>query len=813
MVRPTALLLLAGALLVLHAPLRAQPAPAYRTPSAPLAAIVDAPLPPAAVLTPDRSHLLLLDRPEAPSIAELARPELRLAGLRLDPAANAPSRDVTYTGLSLQPLPGGSARRISGLPAGARIAEYDWAADSRHLAFALVTDAGVELWLAELASASARRLTGPVLNNAFGDAVAWLDPQTLVIRRIPEGRQPPPPRAAVPAGPVVQENRGQRAAARTFDGLLADAHDEALFEHYATSQLALVSLAGDLRPLGAPGIVTRVLPSPDGTRLLTETLVRPFSYVVPYSRFPTVIAVLDRTGRTVHTVAKLPLFEAATAGSIRAGPRQVAWRADAPATLSWAQLLARPEGTGADAKRDAWYTHAAPFTGQPELRHKFAFTLQNVVWGDDELALLTESSTRTRQTRTWRVAPGRPDAAPELVSERSSQDRYQDPGTPVLRRNAFGRLVIQRSPDGRSIYRYGPGATPEGERPFVDEYNLATKQTRRLWQSAPPWCEEFVAFLDPGLTKMLTRRESAASPPNYAVRDLAGGEPAAVTNFPNPYPQFAGMRSEVIRYRRADGVPLSGKLYLPPGYTPDRGPLPTLVWAYPREFLSEETAGQVNATPERFARIRPSTALPFVLAGYAVLDDPAMPIVGRNGKPPNDTYVDQLVASAQAAVDELVRRGVADRDRIAVAGHSYGAFMTANLLAHSKLFRAGIARSGAYNRTLTPFGFQSEERTYWQAQGVYQAMSPFNHADKIKTPILLIHGEADNNSGTFPMQSERFYAALKGHGATVRYVVLPHESHSYRARESLLHTLWEMETWLDTHLKRAGTAAKSASGQ
>ena len=406
------------------------------------------------------------------------------------------------------------------------------------------------------------------------------------------------------------------------------------------------------------------------------------------------------------------------------------------------------------------------------------------------------------------MTPGDAKKAPELLVERSSLDRYNDPGRPALTRNALGRMVLQRSADGTKLYFFGAGASPEGDRPMLDEFDLATRKSRRLWRSAPPHYEEFVAFLDSGLTTLLTRRESVEEPGGYCIRSLSDGRITPITRSPNPYPGLSGVKGELIRYKRADGTALSGTLYLPPGYKPGQGPLPTLIWAYPREHLSADTAEQVNAAPEKFTRISVTGPLPFLLAGYAVLNDPTMPIIGRNGAQPNDTYVEQLVASAQAAVDELVRRGVTDPKRVAIAGHSYGAFMTANLLAHSTLFRAGIARSGAYNRTLTPFGFQSETRNFWQAPAVYAAMSPFNHADKIKAPLLLIHGEADDNSGTFPVQSERFYAALKGHGATTRLVLLPHEAHGYRARESLLHMLWEMETWLDRHVKAAPAAPK-----
>jgi dipeptidyl aminopeptidase/acylaminoacyl peptidase len=785
--------------------LRAQVDTPYRTPSAPLAALVNAPLTPFVVLSPDRTRLLLLERAEAPGIAELAQPELRIAGLRLDPATNTASRAASYIGLVLKSAADGTEQRITGLPAEARIPHYQWSRTGKFLAFSLVRATGLELWVAEVATAKARALTPPVLNGVFGEPFAWLDDETLVVRRLPAQRTPPPPGSPVPAGPIVQENLGRRAAARTYQDLLASPRDEALFEYYGATELVLVAAASaKVTPLGVSGLVTVAAPSPDGRHILVETLHRPFSYLVPSSRFPTAIDVIALDGKREHRLADLPLNEGGAIGAVRLGPRSVAWRGDTPATLSWVQALDRGETTDdKKAARDAWFTLAAPFTSAPVEQQKFEFRAGAITWGDDALALITETWTRTRITRTWRVEPGKPGGPRELLSERSTQDRFKHPGEPVRGRNAFGRLVIQRSADGGKIFFAGTGATAEGDRPFLDEFVLATEQTRRLWRSAPPIYEEFIAFADVSLTRTLMRRESAQEPDNYFVRDLTRPDGAlrALTQFANPFPQLAGVKSEVLRYKRADGVALSGTLYLPPGWTPERGPLPTLLWAYPREYLSAEMAEQVTPTPEKFTRIAITGPLPFLLAGYAVFNDPTMPIIAKAGGKPNDTYIDQLVSSAQAAVDELVRRGVTDSKRVAVGGHSYGAFMTANLLAHSRIFRAGIARSGAYNRTLTPFGFQSEERTFWQAPAVYGAMSPFNFADKVKDPLLLIHGAADNNAGTFPVQSERFYNALKGHGATTRFALLPHESHGYRAKESLLHMLWEMETWLDLYVK------------
>lgn len=802
-------------LLVWIAPLVSADDSGYHKPSAALAAIVDAPLAPQAVISPNRALLLLLDRPEAPPIAELATPELRLAGLRINPATHGPSRSAHYTGLLFKRIVAGGEQRVTGLPPNPRIADYAWSRDSRTLALTLVSDTGIALWVVDCDNGRARPLGSDALNAALGEPIVWLDDSTLVVRRIPAGRSAAPVAPSVPEGPVVQENLGRRAAARTYDGLLASVHDEALFEYYATSELARVSLDGKVTPLPVRGLISSVSPSPDGQHLIVSTQHRPFSYLVPSSRFPLTIEVYSRDGVREHRVADIPLAEG-TINGVRPGPRSVTWRGDVAATLSWVQSLPSGRSTaskteGKTPERDAWFTLAAPFREKPVEQQRFEWRVGTVLWGDDSFALVTETWTATATSRMWKVAPGQPGGAKVKVYERKTEDRYGDPGRVVTGRDARGRTVVQRSADRTKIYLSGEGASPEGDRPFLDEWNLATLQKRRLWRSAPPHYEAFVAFTDASLSRTLVMRESPAEPANYAVRELSTGRLTPLTAFPNPYPAFADVRSELVRYQRADGVALSGTLYLPPGWTPAKGPLPTLLWAYPREFLEAETASQVKATPERFTRVSASGPLPFLLAGYAVLNDPAMPIIAKKGQKANDTYLEQLVANAQAAVDELVRRGVADPGRIAIGGHSYGAFMTANLLAHTRLFRAGIARSGAYNRTLTPFGFQREQRSLWDAPQVYAAMSPFNFAHQVKDPLLLIHGAADNNPGTFPIQSDRFYNALKGHGATTRLVMLPHEAHGYRARESLLHMLWEMETWLDVHVKSAAESKPKAA--
>ncbi|HTG32718.1 MAG TPA: prolyl oligopeptidase family serine peptidase [Thermoanaerobaculia bacterium] len=787
---------------------------AYRTPPKVLVDIVDAPLTPGVQLDPRREWLLLLDRSSLPPIAELAEPELRLGGLRFRPKNHAPSRGAYFTGLRLLRLSDLSERRVSGLPEGVRITNLQWSPDGSRLAFTNIRPDGVELWVAESATAEARRLAGG-LNLTASTRPGWLaDSRTLVCTLVDPDLGPEPQGSEVPAGPVIRESSGHAAPARTFQDLLKSTSDEALFEHYLTSRVAKVALDGKVTPIGAPGLVAELSPSPDGRYLLVQSIHRPFSYLVPADRFPRKIEVWDLDGKAVRTVADLPLQEEIPISfdSVATGPRAVSWREDAPSTLFWVEALDGGDAGREAAERDRALLLAAPFQGEPAPLANLGFRFYGVTWGNDRTALLTEGWFKTRKTRTWIVQPGgvHPGGktAPALLFDRSSEDRYSDPGSSLTTLDARGREVLRTADGGRTIFMVGEGASSEGDRPFLDALDLTTRKTRRLFRSAAPYYEIPIDLLDDGGKQLLERRETVEQTPNYYVRDLASGKLRQLTRFPHPTPQLAGIHKELIRYKRADGVQLTATLYTPPGWKPADGPLPMLMWAYPQEFKSADAAGQVTDSPYRFARAGAGSPLVWLTQGYAVLDNPSLPIVGEGTKEPNDTYVQQLVASAQAAVDEVVRRGVADRRRIAIGGHSYGAFMTANLLAHSDLFAAGIAESGAYNRTLTPFGFQSEERDIWHAPEVYMQMSPFMYADKVKHPILLIHGQADNNSGTDPVQSERFFNALKGNGATARLVFLPLEAHGYRGRESVLHGLAESYDWMEKYVKNRPAEAQ-----
>ena len=798
----TALLLLAS---TVAAQEQVTGAPKYRTPPPELVELAEAPVTPSLNLGPGEQWGLILHYPSMPSIADLARPELRIAGIRVDPGNNGPSRARYFNDLTLIKISDGGEVEVAGLPDDPRISNVEWSPDGQRIAFTVATENAVQLWLLDVESREAKHIQGFSLNAAFyGSPFYWLpDGSGLLCRVVDAERGKMPAAPEVPEGPEIQENVGEAAPARTYQDLLENAYDEALFEFYASSRLLLVETGGEASTIGETALIAGAEPSPDGKYILVETIHRPFSYLVPYYRFPHRVEIWDFEGNVVKLIADLPLAEQVPIAfdAVPTGPRSFSWRQDAAATLCWVEATDEGDPAVEADVRDRLFALPAPFECEPTRLMDLGLRFAGTFWSEDGFALVISRWWKTRRIRTWMINPEETEAEPRLIHDRSFEDRYNDPGTPVFRRTGAGTYVLRTTDDGKTLFLIGQGASPEGNRPFFDKFDLETGETTRLWRSEAPYYEYPAEMLDDEGKLLLTRRESVTEQPNYFIRDTATGEINRLTKFPHPTPQLAEATKELIKYEREDGVELNATLYLPPGYTPEQGPLPMIMWAYPREFKSADAAGQVSGSPYSFVRIYPYSHLLFLARGYAILDGPTMPIIGEGEQEPNDTYVKQLVASAKAAVDEVARRGVADPDRIAIGGHSYGAFMVANLLAHSDLFAAGVARSGAYNRSLTPFGFQAEERTFWEAPEVYFAMSPFMNAENVNEPILLIHGAADNNSGTFPIQSRRFYHALKGLGATARLVMLPHESHGYQARESILHVLWETSEWLDKYVK------------
>ena len=779
----------------------------YKKPPKEVLDILNAPVTPGASVSPTRDNIILTTGLRYPPLADLAQPMLRLAGRRINPAANSPHRYQYSVGLTLKRIADGAEVKID-VPSGAKISGLEWSDDGKHFAFLNGTANRVELWVGDAATGKIRNLKGVTVNSVMGNAINWMpDNRTLLVQLVPATRGAAPAMPPVPNEPNTQESSGRPGPVRTYEDLLKSPHDENLFEYYATSQLSLIdTTTGRSTPLGQPAIFQSLNAAPDGHHILVTRAHRPFSYLFTESSFPKEIEVWDTKGKVVYKVASLPLADQVPIDGVISGPRSLRWVPNEPATLVWAKALDGGDPKKKVPHRDSVWTIKAPFNTPPVEWFKTEQRFRDISFGEKGLVLFSDYERDKRWLRTFMFDAAKPQTAPKLVWSRNQQDRYNDAGTPVTRAVGGQRAILQ---DGDSIYLIGAGASPEGEFPFLDRFNLQTLKAERLFRSDANSYESVVALLSDDGKQFVTRRESPAEAPNYFVRTSGDAAPRALTKFADPTPQLRGVKKQLVTYKRADGVQCSFTLYLPPNYK-EGTRLPTVVWAYPVEFTDPTTAGQITGSTQKATSIVGSSHLFFLMEGYAVLDNATMPIVGTP-ETVNNTYVEQIVMSAKAAIDKATEMGVTDPERVGVGGHSYGAFMTANLLAHSDLFHAGIARSGAYNRTLTPFGFQNERRTLWEASELYLKVSPFMFASKINEPVLMIHGEADDNTGTFPIQSERMYQAMKGHGATVRLVMLPHEAHGYAGRESIEHVLYEMISWFDKYVKNAPSKEKETT--
>ena len=786
----------------------------YRQPPKAIQEVLDAPAIPSTSISPMRDRIALLEPLRYPPISELAEPMLRLAGSRINPKTNSQHRAPYVISVKLKNIADGKETEVV-LPAGAKIVSPQWSPDGKHIAAGNITSAGIELWIIETATAKARKVNGILINTAYG-GFDWQDSSTISATLVPSKRGPAPAYQDVtPLEPNIQETSGRAGQLSTFQDLLKSPNDERLFEYYATSQLAMIDLSGKVQELGAPAIFDNSAMSPDGKYLLVSKIQRPFSYLVPSFRFPKKYEIWDTNGKLVKHLLDVPLLDALPVQGVQTGPRGYSWIPTEPATLTWAEALDGGDPKNKAPHRDKLMALAAPFTSAAAELLKTEYRFQGRSFGERDGLMFYYDYDRDTQRRRMFMTDYRNPATSKMISDLNTRDRYNDIGTPVTKTLPNGNSVVRMN--GDHIFLTGAGASKDGDRPFLRKFNLKTLQAEEVFRSGVEDYEAFVAIMDDEGTQFITRKESPIDPPNLYVRQYcpAGRICTAlayrqVTDFKDPTPQLRGIQKQRVSYKRADGVDLSFTLYTPPGYKPGT-PLPTVVWAYPLEFTDASVAGQVSGSTNRFTQIGGSSHLFFLLQGYAVLDDATMPVVG-DPLTVNDTFVKQIVDSAKAAIEKGAEMGVVDPERVGVGGHSYGAFMTANLLAHSDVFRAGIARSGAYNRTLTPFGFQSERRSFWEAPEMYAKVSPFFVANKINEPVLLIHGEADNNQGTFPMQSERMFAAIRGNGGTARLVMLPLESHGYGAKQSIEHTLFEMVDWFDKHVKNAKPRANPQSG-
>ena len=782
-------------LLLIYFPLLSQD---YKIPPDVIRSLIEADPQPTISLTKDGDLGLVLNRDGYQSIDELAKDELRIAGTRLDPVRYTSSRMTYYKSFSLLYINSGENISVD-FPLNGKFSFFQWSPDEEKIAFTNTTDDGVELWVLDIKSKTSKKVSDRYINDILNSPFQWYNSSDELLVSLRSNKKKPII-SSVPSGPIIQETTDQNAPSRTYQDLIKNKNDEIHFEHYASVELHKMSLNGSSEMI-QNGMIKDFDLSPDNEFLMTKTITKPFSYLVPYYRFPYVVDVKNLVSGTVSLIADIPLDEVRPKGfdATRPGKRSVSWRNDLGSELYWVEANDGGDPKVITENRDIVYTLSSPFTSEKKELVRTKLRFRNIIWGTGNEALLGERLWKNRNEITSLIDTDSRTIVKTLF-DRQYDDIYSDPGSPVLISNKFNRNVLEIKKN--SVYMIGQGGSPEGYRPFLSQLNLKTLETNILFRSEAPYYERPIKLAGNNSKNLITSRESKTDNPNYFIRNLSSKDIKQITFFENPYKKLEQLKKEVINYKRDDGIDLSSIVYTLESYNPDEeGRLPVLIWAYPREYTSKKVASQVRNSPYRFTRISYGSPIFWALRGYAVMASTEMPIVGFDGDQPNDSFRDQLVMNAKAAIDKISDMGIGDRDRVGVGGHSYGAFMTANLLAHSDLFAAGIARSGAYNRTFTPFGFQREERTYWEAPELYNYMSPFMHADKVNEPILLIHGEEDNNSGTFPVQSIRFFNAIKGHGGTSKLVMLPKESHGYRAKESILHMLYEMDSWLEKYVK------------
>jgi len=777
----------------------------YQTPPKAISDLLLAKPTPSISIDKKGNWMLIMERNSYPTVEELGQPEVRVAGLRLNPNNFSPSRQNFINGLKLKNIRTGKESNVVGLPANLLAGNISWSPDEKQIAFTHTTGSRVDLYVITVEKGIATKINKSALNATLGPVVNWINEETLLYTVATKTASLMPKRPITPVGPSIQESVGKAAPSRTYQDLIRSPYDEEAFAFLTTSQL-IRNTNGIETKVGSPAIYTSFDVSPDRKYLLTETIQKPFSYLVTAYSFASKVSIVDLNGKIIKVLASLPSGETTPSGydNVQPIPRSFAWRNDAAATITWCE----PLDSGLIKKNmeyhDAVYALSSPFTAQPSVLVKTKMRFRGIVWGNEHFAWVNEGLSGKQLQKASKLDPSTGNM--ETLFERNTTDAYNSPGAPVMKRSSFGRPVIDLLANNRLLMNNPIGSSPNGDLPYLAEFDLSTKKQNIIWRAQPGAYESVVTVLDAENLKLITRRESQTEVPNYFIKNLK--TPVAdqqITQFVNPYPELNGVTKEKVKYKRADGVDLTGDLYLPKGYDKTKdGPLPLLMWAYPREYNSAADAAQVRGSKDRFTTLSWGSPIFYVTQGFAVLDNAEMPIVAANADAkPNDTFIEQLKLNAEAAIKAISDMGIADPKRVAVGGHSYGAFMTAHLLSHTNLFKAGLARSGAYNRTLTPFGFQAEERTYWEAPDLYYKMSPFSYANKIKTPILLVHGEADDNPGTFPINSERLYNAIKGHGGTVRLVYLPYEAHGYRGKENLLHLLWEQNEWLNRFVKNA----------
>ena len=783
----------------------------YKIPKKSLVDLIDVDLAPSVIRDSENKIMIFLYRSAYKSIEDLSRKEMRLGGLRVDPDRHIGSRTNYYNRVKIAKLDEGkTAKEISGLPSKINLSNFQFSPDESKIAMTNTTENGVEVWVLNLLDLNAKKIFKENANATMGNVIKWINNKELIVKSLPDNLKPLiNTNSSIPTGPTITENSGSKAQNRTYQDLLKNPNDVENFKQLTTSKLLIVDLDGNQKKWLPSRMYKSIQLSPDKKYVLIDFIKTPFSYIVPYNRFPTETHVYDTDANLIKIINDAPLLEELPKGfmSTTQGKRNFRWRSDKPSTLSFSIALDGGDPLKKVEYRDALYQWEAPFNYPSKFLTKVKNRINAIYWGNDKTAIIMDLWWNNRNTKTYVFNPSNSKIKAKIINDRNYQDTYSDPGSFVMKKNKYNSYVLLIKKN--FVYSIGEGFSENGQYPFLDKVNLESGNSTRIYKS--PYKNKYENIIDYDIkqNELLVRIESPNQYPNYYKNSLKSKKLEQLTFFENPFESLKNVKKEIISYKREDGLELSGVLYLPKDNIEKTSKNPMILWAYPREYKDKSSASQKTNNPNRFTYPSWSSPIYWVNQGYIILDRAAFPIVGEGDKEPNDSFREQLVSNAKAAIDAVDKMGYIDRDKVAVGGHSYGAFMVANLLSHSNLFAAGIARSGAYNRTLTPFGFQSEERSYWEAPNVYYTMSPFMHADKMKTPLLLIHGEADNNSGTYPMQSVRYFNALKGLGATARLVMFPKESHGYRAKETILHLIWEQDRWLEKYVKNKSILNKN----
>ena len=780
-----------------------------------------------------------------PSTTELSTAELmsqkiyRLAMLKVTPATNRELDHSTYGiyALKIFSLKDKTSRQVK-LPPDSFFSDMVWSPDGKKIAFLAHLPNGTQVWIADAETGTAEALSdAPVMATIAARPqsgrssatpsrmLQWTSDGSLVTLLVPSNRGAEPVLNPVPAGPIVRHSLDKPTPTRTLPFLLRTPHDADLFRYYTTAQPAILARGRAPQIIGAPAMYLSISVSPDGKYLLTDRIIEPFSYLVGYDAFPHQYEVMDIAGNILATVSKAPAELALRRDGDAGGadlPRDLAWRPDGKG-LSF--IMTEPRDKKAEGAQEASERQERimllelPFAmDRAKVLVSSARRISEVSYSRDGRYVFATLAERPRAggKRLQDIAAydltSEPPQAFVLAKGIDPEDVVNLPGTLMTRTTGNGIGYAAVSADGQAGFLESPGHKADFKpRPFIDRVIIRTGEKRRVFEGSADMYERPLAALDGDLTHLIVSRESSRkAPDSYLWTNEGFGE--NLTNNKDPYPDLTACKRIDFEFQRSDGVTVHGRISLPLNYK-EGTRVPAVFWDYPREYGTSEEYARGAITSRNNNAYTPLSFLRWsdlwLTQGYALVYTD-IPILGK-ATAYNDNYLTHLLDSVYGAIRKLDQMGLIDMDRLGHGGHSYGAFATANLLAHSPFFKAGIAGDGAYNRTLTPMTFQQERRYFWEATTTYLEMSPFFYADQINAPLLMYHGGDDDNSGTYLIQSERMMQALTGLGKKAVLYIYPFEAHSPRCKETYLDIWARWIDWFDKYVKNPAQAKEKAA--